>query len=31
MVLETPKGKEDGEDFDKINLGKLRDLAAKKP
>ena len=27
MVLETPKGKENGEDCDVINLRKLRDLA----
>ena len=28
MVLETPKGKENGEDLDVINLRKLRELAA---
>jgi hypothetical protein len=28
MVLETPKGKQDGEDYDIINLRKLRELAA---
>ena len=27
MVLETPKGKEDGEDLDIVNLRKLRELA----
>ncbi len=30
MVLETPKGKKDGEDCDIINLRKLRELAIKK-
>ncbi len=30
MVLETPKGKENGEDLDVVNLRKLRELAAMK-
>jgi deoxyribonuclease-4 len=30
MVLETPKGKENDEDLDVVNLRKLRELAAKK-
>jgi deoxyribonuclease-4 len=30
MVLETPKGKENGEDLDVINLRRLRELAAEK-
>ncbi len=31
MILETPKGDEDGEDLDAVNLGVLRGLEADRP